>query len=72
MKKHDKLVNNTRKLGQAGANKHKAIIQMLCQKVFKKKEYENQKDAMRDGLSHQGHNHRETIEQLTEINDILP
>ena len=70
-KDHGKLVNNTHKWGQAGANKHKAIIQTLCQKAFKKKRYQSQKEAMRDGLSYQGYVYREAIEQLTKINDIL-
>ena len=47
-------------------------MQQLCEKIFKKKAYENQKDAMRDGLSYKGHDHREAIIQLFEIHDILP
>ena len=41
-------------------------------KIFKKKAYENQKDAMGDGLPYKGHNHREAIVHLFEIHDILP
>ena len=71
-KEHDKLIKDTRGWGAAGANKHKEIIQKLCQKVFKKKGYENQKDATRDGLHYQGNNHREAVKRLIEINDSLP
>ena len=35
-----------------GKNKHKVLVQKLCQKVFKKNRYENQKNAMRDGLTY--------------------
>ena len=65
-------IKDTRGRGTAGANKHKEIIQKLCQKVFKKKGYENQKDATRDGLHYQGNNHREAVKRLIEINDSLP
>ena len=47
-------------------------MQQLCEKVFKKRGYENQKDAMRDGLPYQGNDHREAIGQLFKINNILP
>ena len=49
-------------------------MQQLCKKIFKKrrKAYENQKDAMRDGLPYKGHDHREAIVQLFKIHDILP
>ena len=57
-KEHDKLIEDTRVWGTAGANKHKKIIQKLCQKVFKKKDYKNQKYVMRDGLHYQGNDHR--------------
>ena len=53
-------------------NKHKRLVQQLCKKIFKKKAYENQKDAMHDGLNYKGHDHRETIVQLFEIHEILP
>ena len=68
----DELINNTNDWGQGGANKHKRIVQELCEKIFKKRGYGNQKDAMRDGLPYQGNDHREAIEQLFEINEILP
>ena len=55
-----------------GANEHKRLVQKLCEKVFKKRGYENQKDATRDGLTFQGNNRHEAIEQLFEINEILP
>ena len=71
-KQLDGLINNTNNWGQNGAHKHKKIVQELCRKVFKKREYENQKDTMRDGLPYQGDDHREAIDQLFEINEILP
>ena len=58
-KEHDKLIKDTRGWGAAGANKHKEIIQKLCQKAFKKKSYENQKDAICDGIHYQGNDHQE-------------
>ena len=61
-KERDKLVDDTRDWGRGVANKHKVLIQKLLSKVFKKKGYELQKDAMRDGLTYQGHDHREAIE----------
>ena len=52
--------------------KCKSNMRELCEKVFKKKGCENQKHTMRDGLTHQGNDHRKAIEQLFEINKILP
>merc|ERR1711966_17359 len=66
------LVRNITNWHANGANKHKILVQQLCEKIFKKKAYENQKDAMRDGLPCKGHDHREAIVQLFEIHDILP
>ena len=71
-KEFDKLFNDINNWGAGGANKHKRLVQKLCEKVFKKQGYENQKDAMRDGLTYQGNDHREAIEQLFEVNEILP
>ena len=68
----DKLINDTHNWGRGGENKHKRFFQELCKKIFKKRGYENQKDAMRDGLPYQGNDHREAIEQLIKINEILP
>ena len=72
MKKVNKIFNDINNRGVGGANKHKRLVQKLCEKVFKKRGYENQKEAMRDDLTYQGNDHREAIEQLFEINDILP
>ena len=71
-KEWDKLVNDLNNWNAGGANKHKLLVQKFSQKVFKKKGYETQKDAMREGLSYQGHDHREAIEQLYELNKLLP
>ena len=67
-KEWDKLVDDLNNWNAGGANKHKVLVQKPSQKVFKKKGYETQKDAMREGLSYQGHDHREAIEQLYELN----
>ena len=37
-KQHDGLLNDTGNWRRVGVNKHKAITQKLCQKVFKKKD----------------------------------
>ena len=42
----DKLINDTNDWGRGGSDKHKRIVQELCEKIFKKKGYENQKDAL--------------------------
>ena len=52
-----------------GANKHKKLVQKLCEKVFKKKAHEDQKDVMCQGLPYKGHDHRGVIEQLFEIHE---
>ena len=64
----DKLINDTNDWGRGGANKHKRIFQELYEKIFRKREYENKKDAMRDGLPYQGNGHQEAIEQLFGMN----
>ena len=46
--------------------------QQLWEKIFKKKAYENQNDAMREGLTYKGHDHRKAIVQLFELHEILP
>ena len=67
MKKVDKIFNDINNRGVGGANKHKRLVQKLCEKVFKKRGYENQKEAMRDDLTYQGNDHREAIERLFKI-----
>ena len=66
------MVHNITNWHAAGANKHKRLVQQLCEKVFKRKAYENQKDAMRGGLPYKGHDHREAIVQVFEIHEIAP
>ena len=68
----DELIKNTNNWGQDGANKHKRIVQELCENIFKKRGYKYQKDVMRNVLPYQGNDHREATKQLFEINEILP
>ena len=72
MKTWAKLEAETTNWTATGKNKHKVLVQKLCQKVFKKNGYKNRKDATRDGLTYAGHDHREAIEQLHELNNLLP
>ena len=46
-----KLFNEINNWHANGANKHKLLVQQLCEKVFKKGGYQNQKDGMRNGLT---------------------
>ena len=71
-KEFNKLFNEINNWGAGGANKHKRLVQKLYKKVFKKRGYGNQKDAIRDGLTYQDNDRREAIEKLFKINDILP
>ena len=67
-----KLEADTTNWTANGKNKHKVLVQKLCQKVFKKSGYKSQKDVMREGLTYKGHDHAAAIEQLFELNDLLP
>ena len=50
-KEFNKLFTKINNWGAGGSNKHKILVQKLCEKVFKKRGYENQNDAMRDAVT---------------------
>ena len=57
-KEFNTLVREINNWTTAGASKHKKLVRKLCEKVFKKKPYKYQKNAMRQELPYKGHDHR--------------
>ena len=65
------LISDVRDWKNNGKAKHKKICQKLCSEAMGDDAYNDQKDAMRAGLTYAGHDHHDMVKKLWKINESL-